>query len=197
MATQVHVHVDGIGEQIAVAVKAAVEQAVKDVLSASITKNQSAVTTEPGFDIRAQILTNARVLWEMARSYYAEEHEAYNPELDYDKPPSLPQMFLVVSSCRWKEGQVNAVVRLQHAQSEHHVHRTVFLTASGGSVPEALQQLLETTMKLLGEQMYGSFTWGNAWDDSGVVWVEGAGCISMPTGMCDTCNERVWSSKHS
>ncbi|KAK5737906.1 hypothetical protein LTR17_006346 [Elasticomyces elasticus] len=201
MAAQVTIDLANVGEQIASAVKEAVEQAtnkllaanlenIKDankLLAANLKKIKDANKQDSGFDIRGQILANAHWLWKVARCYDAEEQDPKGEP----GPPSLPVPLTVIVN---NVGSVFvAEVRLQQARDNRHIHQAAFLESENtSSVNEALRKLLRTTTELMGgEELDGQHTWRAGLGKEGYVAVE-SGTMQFATGECDECDEFVW-----
>ncbi|KAK5730277.1 hypothetical protein LTR15_000211 [Elasticomyces elasticus] len=198
MATLVNIDLANIGEQIASAVKEAVEQATNKLLAANLKEIKDAEikgeevkatsNQDFSFDIRGQILANAHWLWKVARSYDAE----YDDPEGEPGPASPPVPLTVVVNN--VEDIFGAEVRLQQARDDRHIHQAAFLSSkAASSVNEALQKLLRTTTELMGgERPDGQYTWRATLARGGYVVVKG-GMMYFAIGECDDCGEHVWT----
>ncbi|KAK5730276.1 hypothetical protein LTR15_000210 [Elasticomyces elasticus] len=167
MAAQIHFDFTTIGEQIAAAVKEAVERAT--------------ITTQPSFDIRAQIMANAQYLWPCARSYWLSQY----PE-DATKPAAVEatkSMSLIIQGTA-SDNTIYAPVVVSSSRTDGCLHGTDFLVGDATDSPEkALDLLLKTTMSMIERDKDVGFEFA----DGDAEHVKNVGRMEVPAGNCDWC----------
>ncbi|KAK5737907.1 hypothetical protein LTR17_006347 [Elasticomyces elasticus] len=171
MAAQIQFDFTTIGEQIAAAVKEAVERAT--------------ITTQPSFDIRAQIMANAQYLWPRARCSYLTN---FPDSLDVcATADGTHSMSLIVKGGDKISGQI---IMSQTQHDGDHVHEWVFLQGRTTDSPEkALDRLLRATMGMIEQEKAGGLKFINEVDG---VYVAGYGQMDVPHGICEICCEAIW-----
>ncbi|KAK4893239.1 hypothetical protein LTR27_008360 [Elasticomyces elasticus] len=204
MATQVNIDLANIGQQIAAAVKEAVEQATDKLLAVTLKeikdekirggkiKGEEVKATSNqdfSFDIRGQILANAQWLYTISKIYYIQDT---TPDSTAGPASPSPPLYILIKST---DELYEAEVRLQLPRDDRHIHYWGFLeSAIAGSAEEALRKLLRLTTELLGaDGEYGEdYAWRTALDEENIVDVEGLGFMWAPSGGCDGCEDGVW-----
>ncbi|KAK4962573.1 hypothetical protein LTR10_000199 [Elasticomyces elasticus] len=174
MAANVHIDLNGIGEQIAAAVEKAVEKAT--------------VNTQPSFGIRAQIIANAEFLWPCARSSWVAQHpESATQPNTIDATKSLSLLIQGTSS----KNTIVAQITTSPIKADGCLHEFVFLEADPTDSPEkALDLLLKTTMSMIERDGEGDRGFEFAFDEAECV---KDGRMEVPTGVCETCDQVIWS----
>ncbi|KAK3617580.1 hypothetical protein LTR56_025196 [Elasticomyces elasticus] len=140
------------------------------------------------FDIRGQILANARSLWKTARSYQVEHND---PDGEPGPSPPSPPFSIIVYGTK---GEFFASAQLEQPQDNRHVHQTAFIESEcASSVDEALQNLLHTTAELLVLDDEFRHAWRTVLNVEDNLHLEGLGWMHRATGGCDRCDEVVWT----
>ncbi|KAK4962574.1 hypothetical protein LTR10_000200 [Elasticomyces elasticus] len=218
MTRKVAMDLTSVGEQIAAAVKQAVEQATDKLLAAN-TKDikdgegkgkeikgeeikgeevkdeevkgeevKAASKQDFSFDIRGQILANAHSLWKLARSYEVEDND---PDGEPGPSPLSPPFSIIVYGTK---GAFFASAQLEQSRDNRHVHKAGFIESeSASSVNEALQKLLHTTTELQDLDDELLHAWRTVLNAEDHVHLEGLGWMNRATGGCDRCDEIVWT----
>ncbi|KAK5703093.1 hypothetical protein LTR97_004042 [Elasticomyces elasticus] len=158
----INIDLSGIAQQIAAAVKQAVEKA--------------AVASQPSFDIRAQIMANAQYLWPCARTYWLFQHPEHAIE-------ATKSMSLIIQGTA-SNNTIRAQVVTSSSETDGCTHVAVFLEGNATNSPEeALDLLLKTTMSMIerDEDVGFEFAGGDA------EYVENSGRMEVPAGRCDHC----------
>ncbi|KAK5743611.1 hypothetical protein LTR17_002518 [Elasticomyces elasticus] len=219
MATQVNIDLANIGEQIAAAVKEAVEQVMDKLLAIKLKEVEGVVEqatnkllpvnlkevkaeevkaekvkaeevkATSNQDFSFDIRANAQYLYTISKTYYI---QSTAPDSTAGPATPTPPLHIIIKS---SDEKYEAEVRLQLPQDDRHIHHWGFLeSAIANSAEEALHKLLRLTTELLGaDGEYGrDYSWRKALDEDDIVDVEGLGFMWAPSGGCDGCMEDVW-----
>ncbi|KAK3617579.1 hypothetical protein LTR56_025195 [Elasticomyces elasticus] len=167
MAANINIDLTNLGEQIAAAVRSALQGVAQ------------------GITVRADILANADFLWPLARSHYL-KISGHHYIQDHCIAPT---MTLCIKKSETTAG-VCAQVHLTHqaSDSDCHLHKMLFLTSyDTNSAEHALYKLRELTMVMLEREGWDGFTF----DDQDMEHAYD-GYMELPKGWCDRCAQVVW-----
>ncbi|KAK5730278.1 hypothetical protein LTR15_000212 [Elasticomyces elasticus] len=163
---------------------------IDKLFTAKEAENQAGKAQRIGFDVRAQILSNAEVLWLMARDHYL---EVTGKEVDDDLiSPSMALIIMGSGTC------FSAEVIFTQMEGAH-LHTCSFLaTHDMDSAQKAKGVMLDVTMELLKRGVQKKFQFEKL-DHLWAEWVHDAegndvGWMEKPSGRCHSgrCDQRVW-----
>ncbi|KAK3619380.1 hypothetical protein LTR56_024063 [Elasticomyces elasticus] len=165
-----------------------IKRDIKKMIKATLAETQRGTAQHLSFDIRAQILTNAQILWILTRHNIIATTANDSKALDKQSP----KMDIMLSCCTPDDQPVyTAEVIIFGWSKDDHTHKVTFVTSGfAWSAEGALRDLLQVTAIMAGQERMRARVW---WAERTGFDAPGGGKMWLPSQKCDSCMEGMKS----